>query len=51
MKALLKRAKEYDERTGQADCEHDDKMDILRRVGKLVGIDLDDVIGAQKSAT
>ena len=44
MKELLKRAKEYDERTGQPDCEIDEKMDLLRKVAKLVGVDLDDVI-------
>lgn len=48
MKALLKRAKEYDERNEEPDCETDDKMDLLRRVAKLVGVDLDDVIGAAK---
>lgn len=51
MKALLIRAKEFDRRNNLADCETDEKMDILRKVAKLVGIDLDDVIGAQKSAT
>lgn len=46
MKELLKRAKAYDERNGEPDCEMvDEKMDLLRRVAKLVGIDLDDVIG------
>jgi hypothetical protein len=31
MKELLKRAKEYDERTGQPDCEIDEKMMALLR--------------------
>lgn len=44
MKSLLKRAKEYDERNGEPDCEMDEKMDVLRRVAKLVGVDLDDVL-------
>ncbi len=44
MKELLKRAKEYDERTGQPDCEMDEKMDLLRKVAKLVGVDIDDVL-------
>jgi hypothetical protein len=47
MKELLKRAKEYDERNGEPDCEMDEKMDVLRRVAKMVGVDLDDVIGSQ----
>lgn len=45
LKSLLARAKEYDERTGQADCESDEKMAVVRQVAKLVGINLDDVIG------
>lgn len=47
MKQLLKRAKDYDERNGEPDCEIDEKMDLLRHVAKLVGVDLDDVLGAQ----
>jgi hypothetical protein len=47
MKELLKRAKDYDERNGEPECEMDDKMDLLRRVAKLVGISLDDVIGSK----
>lgn len=47
MKELLKRAKAFDERTGQPDCEMDDKMAILRRVAKAVGIDLEDVLSPQ----
>jgi len=45
MKTLLIRAKEYDERNNEPDCEIEEKMDVLRKVAKLVGIDLDDVIG------
>lgn len=44
MKELLKRAKKYDEDSGQRDCEIDEKMDLLRKVAKLVGVSLDDVI-------
>lgn len=44
MKALLKRAKDYDEKNNEPDCEIDEKMDLLRKVAKLVGVDLDDVI-------
>lgn len=47
MKELLKRAKDYDERNGEPECEMDEKMDLLRKVAKLVGVDLDDVIGKQ----
>jgi hypothetical protein len=45
MKGLLKRAKEYDERNGEPDCEIDEKMSLLRKVAAAVGISLDDVIG------
>ena len=44
----LRLPKEYDERTGQPDCEVDEKMDLLRKVAKLVGIDLDDVLKPKK---
>ena len=44
MKALLKRAKLYDEKNGEPDCEIEDKMELLRRVAKAVGVDLDDVL-------
>lgn len=45
MKELLKKAKAYDERNNEPECEVDEKMDVLRRVAKLVGVDLDDVLG------
>jgi hypothetical protein len=45
MKELLKRAKKYDEDNGEPNCEIEDKMDFLRKVAALVGVNLDDVIG------
>jgi len=45
MKELLRRAKAYDEQNGEPECEIAEKMDLLRRVAKMVGVDLDDVIG------
>lgn len=41
MIALLKRAKKYDKDNGEPDCELDEKMALLRKVAKLVGVDLD----------
>lgn len=41
MTKLLKRAKKYDEDNGEPDCEIDEKMDLLRKVAKMVGVDLD----------
>jgi hypothetical protein len=43
---LMKRAKIYDAKNGEPDCETDEKMAVLRKVAKLVGIDLDKAIGA-----
>jgi hypothetical protein len=44
MKALLKRAKEYDEKNNEPNCEIEEKMAMLRKFANAVGIDLDDVI-------
>lgn len=44
MKALLKRAKIYDEQNGEPNCEMDDKMAMLRKFAEAVGISLDDII-------
>ena len=43
MKKLLVRAIEYDKRTGQPDCETEEKIAFLRRVAEFVGVDLDDI--------
>lgn len=45
MKALLKRAKEYDEKNNEPNCEIEEKMAMLRKFADAVGIDLDDIIG------
>lgn len=44
MKELLRRAKEYDARNDQVDCEVEEKLAVLRKVAELVGVDLKDVI-------
>lgn len=44
LKKLLIRAKAYDERNGEPDCEIEDKMALLRAVAKAVGVDLDSVL-------
>jgi hypothetical protein len=44
MKELLKRAVKYDADNGEPECEVDEKMDLLRKVAKLVGVELNDVI-------
>jgi hypothetical protein len=43
LKELLKAAKRYDDRTGQTDCEQEDKIALLKRLAELVGVDLSDV--------
>jgi hypothetical protein len=43
LKDLLKAAKRYDERTGQPDCEQEDKVALLKRLAELVGVDLSEV--------
>ncbi len=41
MLVLLRRAKLYDAANHEPDCETDEKMAVLRKVAKLVGVDLD----------
>lgn len=48
MKELLRKAKIYDEKNNEPNCEIEDKMKLLREIAKLVGIDLDDVINKAK---
>jgi len=45
MRVLLRRAKLYDQQNGEPDCGIEDKMALLRRVAKLVGVDLDASLG------
>lgn len=44
-KKLLLAAKEYDEVTGQPDCEMEDKVAMVRKVAEMLGVDVDDVFG------
>lgn len=45
MKKLLLRAKEYDERNGEPHCEMEEKVDLLKKIAKAVGVDLSEVFG------
>lgn len=45
MKRLLKRAKKYDDETGQPDCEMEDKVALLKKVAEMVGVDLSEIWG------
>ena len=44
MVMLLKRAKLYDEENGEPECETDEKMELLRKVAELVGVNLEDAL-------
>lgn len=41
MVVLLRKAKKYDEEHNEPECEIEEKMATLRKVAKLVGVDLD----------
>lgn len=45
LKKLLLAAKEFDEATGQPDCEMDEKVELIKRIAEAVGVDLEDVFG------
>jgi uncharacterized protein YlxW (UPF0749 family) len=44
MKELLIKAKIYDEKNNEPNCEMEEKISKLREIAKLVGIDLDEVL-------
>lgn len=44
LKELLKAAKKFDAETGQPDCEMEEKVDLLRKIAKMVGVDLEEVL-------
>ena len=41
MKELLLKAKKYDEKSGQPDCENKQTLEMLRKIAKAVGVDID----------
>jgi len=45
LKKLLLAAKAYDEATGQPDCEMEEKVDLIKKIAKIVGVDMKDVFG------
>lgn len=45
MKAILLKAKEYDERSNQPHCEQEEKVALLKKIAELVGVDLTEVFG------
>lgn len=51
MKALLLRAKKYDEDNNEPHCEMDEKVDLLKKVASLVGVDLEEVFGGSPTSS
>lgn len=43
LREMLIAAKRIDAATGQPDCEMTEKIDVLRRIAKLVGLSIDDI--------
>lgn len=48
LKKLLKAAADFDKATGQPHCEMDDKVNIIKQIAKLVGVDLEDIFDDEK---
>lgn len=42
---LLKAGKAYDEATGQADCEMEEKVEFIKRLADYLDVDLEDLFG------
>lgn len=43
MKELLKKAIKYDEENNEPHCEMEEKIEVLRKVAELVGVDLNEL--------
>lgn len=43
LKKLLIAAKIYDEETGQKNCEMDEKVELIKKIAELVGVDVSEV--------
>ncbi len=48
MKTLLEKALKYDEENNEPDCYIDDKIETLKKIADLVGIDLEEVFKSHK---
>lgn len=44
LKELLKAAKHFDEVVGEPDCEHEEKVALIKKIADLVGVDLKGII-------
>lgn len=43
LKKLLIAAKIFDEKTGQKDCENDKKVEMIKKIAEMVGVNVDEV--------
>lgn len=43
MKELLKKAQLYDQKNNEPDCGLEDKIELMKKIGQLVGIDLEEI--------
>lgn len=41
LRKLLERAKEYDRRTGQPECELEEKKETLRKLARQLGVEIE----------
>jgi len=44
LKDLVKRAIKYDEDNGEPDCEVDEKVELIRKLAQIVGVDLSEIL-------
>lgn len=47
LKKLLLAAKKYDEAVGEPDCEVDDKVELIKKIAAMVGVDMSEVFGKE----
>lgn len=50
LKKLLLQAKEFDDKTGQPECEDAEKVALVRKLAEFVGVDMEEVFAKSESA-
>jgi ribosomal protein L29 len=50
LRKLLIAARKFDKKTGQPDCEMADKVNLIKEIARLVGVDMKDVFGKESKA-
>lgn len=48
LKLLLKAAKKFDEATGQPDCEMEEKIELISKIARAVGVNIEEVFERKK---